>query len=103
MRPPEYPAVFATLLGMGIQIYCMVWLFLLTVSLASTSMFFRPFLFLCAFIYSALTGFANGWVTGKVMKFYGATDWLFAASASSVIFPIYLFCCLMAVDLIEWL
>lgn len=80
----------------------MLWLFLVTISLASFNVYSRPYLFFFAFIYSAMTGFVNGWTTGKVMKFYGATDWLFAATASSVIFPLYLFFCFMAVDLIEW-
>ena len=64
--------------------------------------FFRPFLFVLAFIYSAMTAWVNGFFTAKAMKFFGATDWCFAAFASAMTFPMYLFAILIAVDFIEF-
>ena len=66
------------------------------------NVFFRPVLFVFAFILSAITSWFNGFLTAKVMKQFGATDWCFAAF-STIVFPIYLFGMLLLVDVIEFL
>jgi len=71
-------------------------------TIVSINVFFRPVLFLLAFIYSALTAWINGYTTAKLMKFFGASDWFFAAISSAVCFPIYIFTILIAVDCIEY-
>ena len=50
-----------------------------------------------------MTSYVNGYITANVMKFFGATDWCFAAIFSATIFPIYCFFIFLAVDLIEYL
>jgi hypothetical protein len=72
------------------------------VLLATTNVFFRPFLFTLGFIYSALTTFLNGYFTALTMKYFGASDWCFAAMASAVTLPIYLVSTFVVVDLIEY-
>lgn len=78
-------------------------MFLFTVTIAMTNVFFRPFLFTLVFIYSAMTAWLNGWFTAIVMKFFGATDWCFAAFASAIAFPVFSVGLLITVDLIEYI
>lgn len=68
----------------------------------STNLFYRPVLFLLAFLYSALTSWVNGFITAKVMKYFGATDWLFAAISAAVVFPALTYAILLAVDCVEY-
>lgn len=102
LRTPDYPAIFAVVMGIGLQVFCLVWLFLLTMTVISTNLFFRPVLFLLAFLYSALTSWVNGFTTAKVMKYFGATDWLFAAISAAVVFPALTYAILLAVDCVEY-
>lgn len=92
----------AVIIGIGLQTYCLTFLFVGTMTVAMTNVFFRPFLFALAFIYSAGTAWFNGFFTAKAMKFFGATDWCFAACASAMILPLYMFSILIAVDVIEY-
>jgi hypothetical protein len=71
-------------------------------TIVSINVFFRPVLFLLAFIYSALTAWVNGFTTAKIMKYFGASDWCFAAFASAACFPVYMMSILLAVDCIEY-
>jgi transmembrane 9 superfamily protein 2/4 len=102
MRSPTYPALFAVLIGMGLQVYVLLWLFLITVTIAVSNVFFRPYLFALAFFYSALTAWVNGFATAKVMKYYGSKDWCFAAGASAIFFPALLLLTLVTVDFVEY-
>ena len=50
-----------------------------------------------------MSAWINGFITARVMKFFGASEWCFAAFASAIIFPFYLFAILLSVDFIEYL
>ena len=39
----------------------------------------------------ALMGFLNGLVTMRSLKFFGLTDWLFAATIASVSLPAFIY------------
>lgn len=67
------------------------------------NVFFRPYLFFLTFFYSACTSWVNGYVTGKIMKAFGGTEWCFAAFASIVVFPTYVVAIFVSVDMIEYL
>jgi transmembrane 9 superfamily member 2/4 len=101
-RPPDYPAIYATLLGIGAQVFVLTYLFIVTVIVVLGNKFMRPLLFLNAYIYSALTAWVNGFITAKVMKFFGSSDWCFAAMASGMTFPCYLMGTFLLVDIISW-
>ena len=64
---------------------------------------FRPIVLVMVFGYSALTSWFNGFASGKVMKFFGATDWSFAACAAAVCFPFYSVSIFMSVDIVEFM
>lgn len=70
---------------------------------ATSNVFYRPFMFVLAFFYSAMTSWANGAITATMMRMFGASDWLFAASASAICLPLYLFSIFIIVDIIEYL
>lgn len=104
MRQPPNAFMFALFMGIGSQIFVLFWFFLLcAMILAYMNVFYRPALFSLFFLWSAVTSFVNGYVTGKVMRLYGATDWCFAAISASVVFPLYSIGFFLAVDLIEYL
>ena len=50
----------------------------------------------------SMGGFFNGFVTAKLMRFFGAPDWRSAAAAGSFVLPCYLFIVFCIVDIIEW-
>lgn len=54
------------------------------------------------FAYMLAGGFANGYVTARSMKFFGATEWRFAASCSALCLPIYIVATFGLVDIIEY-
>lgn len=103
MRPPDFPAFFAVCIGMGYQILALFWLFLITLVIGFANVFYRPYLFFLAFIYSACTAWLNGYITAVTMKAFGGTEWLFAALASIVVFPTFVIAIFTAVDMIEYL
>jgi hypothetical protein len=47
-------------------------------------------------------GFANGYVTARLMKFFGATDWTFSASAAAIWLPLKVTSVFILVDIIEY-
>lgn len=89
-------------MGMGFQVFILFWLILVTLIVATTNVYYRPMIFMITFLYSALTSWANGSLTAIVMKYFGATDWLFSAFASAICLPAYLFSILVIVDIIEY-
>jgi hypothetical protein len=62
----------------------------------------RFFSFFNLFSYMIMGGFLNGYLTARGMKFFGATEWRFAASVSAFILPIYIVATLLLVDVIEY-
>ena len=102
MRTPDYPAMFSVFMGMGYQIFVLVWLFIATLMIGFANVFFRPYLFFLTFIYSACTSWVNGFVTAKIMKSFGGTEWCFAAVSAITVFPLYVVGIFVAVDLIEF-
>jgi hypothetical protein len=47
-------------------------------------------------------GFANGYVTARLMKFFGATEWTFSASAAAIWLPLKVTTIFTLVDMIEY-
>jgi apolipoprotein N-acyltransferase len=94
--------MFSVFMGMGYQIFVLVWLFIATLMIGFANVFFRPYLFFLTFIYSACTSWVNGFVTAKIMKSFGGTEWCFAAVSAITVFPLYVVGIFVAVDLIEF-
>ena len=54
----------------------------------------RPPIATIVMVTLALLGFVNGLVTMRVLKFFGQTDWVFAAVISAVAYPCFIYICL---------
>ena len=54
------------------------------------------------FGYMIMGGFLNGYCTARAMKFFGATEWRFAASVSALCLPVYIVGTFVLVDVIEY-
>lgn len=54
------------------------------------------------FMTLVIGGGANGYVTARLMKFFGATDWTFSASAAAIWLPLKVTSVFFLVDMIEY-
>lgn len=54
------------------------------------------------FFWMILGGLANGYFTTRAMKYFGAEEWRFAASASCTVLPFFITANFAMVDIIEW-
>ena len=55
-----------------------------------------------SFFMLSLGGMFNGYVSAKLMRFFGAKDWRIAATAATFVLPVYLLIVFCVVDVIEW-
>ena len=62
----------------------------------------RPYVFTIGLLLLAGMGWINGFVTARVLKFFGSVDWCFSAFIAAIVFPIYLILTLAFIDFIEW-
>ena len=69
--------------------------------LFATPFNFRPYAFFIAMLVLAVMGWANGYATARVLKYFGSVDWLFSALISAIIFPAWLLVTLGIIDTIE--
>jgi len=47
-------------------------------------------------------GYYNGYVTARMMKTAGLSDWIGGATAAAFTYPFIAMCCFIMVDMIEW-
>jgi hypothetical protein len=62
----------------------------------------RTYLAFNCIVYLIFGGMANGYFTARAMKFFGAEEWRFAASAGSLGLPLFIGVTFILVDLIDW-
>lgn len=62
----------------------------------------RSYLALNCICYMLFGGMANGYISSRAMKFFGAEEWRFAASAGSFSLPVFVGITFCLVDLIDW-
>ena len=62
---------------------------------------FRVYTFHTGMVMLALSGFMNGFFTTRILKAFGATDWVFSAVVASTLLPIMLMAIISAADLVE--
>jgi len=55
-----------------------------------------------SFFFLSLGGAANGYVSARLMRYFGAQEWRIAATTATFALPIYLFVVFSVVDIIEW-
>lgn len=101
MRTPAFPNIFACLLGIGVQVTMMMQTLLCLTVLFFVFENFRPFYYYTGMIILALMGYFNGFVTARVLKYFGTTDWVFSAATSSLVFPTWLYATAFIADVVE--
>lgn len=90
------------MLGMGFQVLVYLYVVLLLCTFGLLIPQVRANLGYQYFISMQLGGFGNGFVTARSMKYFGATEWRFAASVAALCLPMYIIITFLLVDLIEW-
>lgn len=65
--------------------------------------YLRYWMSIQSFMFLGFGGFFNGYISARMMRFYGSNDWRFSASASAACLPMYLFSMFAFVDIIEWI
>ena len=92
-KAPEFPAIFSCLLGAGTQIFMMFYLTLNAFVFFFTAESLRPPIFYIIMGVLACMGFVNGLVTMRTLKFFGLTDWIFAAVVAAITLPSFIYVC----------
>ena len=77
-----------------------VMLFMMLVFFSNLAL--RPYTFVLTCAMLAMMGWINGYVTGRLLKFFGSDDWLGSACLASIVFPTWFIGTLSIVDVIEW-
>jgi transmembrane 9 superfamily member 2/4 len=101
-RKPDFAVLLCTMCGMGVQVFVSLFFILLFLTVGFISPSTRFFSLYNLFAYMIAGGFLNGYCTGRSMKFFGATEWRFAAGVSSVCLPLYIVAIFLIVDFIEY-
>ena len=63
---------------------------LIAITFAFANTQWRPYLYQSMLVILALYGFINGYVTSRMLKFYGTTDFYFSAILSSLALPLFI-------------
>lgn len=94
--------MFAGLVGMGVQVFAMTAVMLIMIIIFFESQALRPYTFVISGVLLAIMGWTNGYTTARLLRFFGASEWLGSACLSSLSFPFWLISTLSVVDVIEW-
>lgn len=62
----------------------------------------RFFIVYQSLFYFSFCAMANGYVTSRLMKYFGSSEWRFAAYTSSVCLVTYIITIFLLVDVIEY-
>ncbi len=87
---------------MGIQVFIFVFILLVFLTTGFVMPSSRMFGVIQTFTYMILGGGANGYVTARAMRYFGATEWRFAASVAAFCLPCYIAVTFILVDFIEY-
>ena len=94
--------MLSTLIGMGAQVGFMFYIFTLAIVVGLLNSYFRYYNFINAYLMLAIGGYFNGYITSRAMRYFGSSEWKFAASASAFVLPWGIIVTLILVDIIEY-
>lgn len=89
MRKPAASNIIACFMGAGAQIVAMFVTILICITFAFANTHWRPYLYQSMLVITAIYGLINGYVTSRMLKFYGTTDFYFSAFVSSFALPLF--------------
>lgn len=101
-RPPKYPILLCISVGMGVQVFSMFFIVLTAVVLGMIHPYVRYWFAVQSFFLLSIGGMFNGYVSAKLIGYFGAKEWRIAATAATFVLPVYLFTVFSVVDIIEW-
>ena len=102
-RTPAFPHILACFMGAGTQLISMFFTLLIAIIFAFANTVWRPYIYSTIMVILALFGVLNGYVTSRNLKFFGTTDWNFAATISSFALPIFITGALIFEDFLAWI
>jgi len=102
-RIPRYPFVLAFFMGTGVQIFTVLYTFLISMSVGLAITWMRWIWFFSLILALFGSSFFNGYVTARFMKSMIVTDWIGGAMASALFYPGLTIIIVAIVDIIEWL
>ena len=101
-RTPDFPNIFACFIGMGTQVFVSVYSMLVFTTVAFHFVNLRPYILSISLVALAIMGWINGYMTARVLKFFGSIDWCFSAMIAAVMLPSYLTITFGVIDIFEW-
>lgn len=101
-RAPDFPHIFSTFVGIGVQVLVIIYIATFFFLAGFINWYTRTFLFYQGFIALSLASWPAGVTAARLMKFFGATEWMLTAIAVSFWYPTFLFSMFLLVDMIEW-
>ena len=87
-RAPAFGNILSCLIGAGAQIGCCFFAVLVGIVFAFANTHWRPYIYTIIIVTMALFGFINGYVTSRMLKFWGTSDFHFTACISSFMLPL---------------
>ena len=81
----------------------MVWIILTVIVAGLINPYLKLIFVVQSFLTLSIGGMANGYLSAKMMRYFGAKKWRYAAIAASFILPVCLFIIFSIVDIIEWI
>jgi transmembrane 9 superfamily protein 2/4 len=102
-RVPRYPFVLAFLMGTGVQIFTILYTFLVSMSIGLAVPSVRWIWIFSIILAFFGASYFNGYVTARFMKSMGVAEWTGGATASALFFPSFTIALIFIVDTIEWL
>jgi len=91
------------MVGIGAQVFTCTYAILIFSCIAFHVYNLRPYLFTICVFALACTGWMNGYMTARILKFFGSTDWCFSAFIASTMFPCFLIFTCGFIDVLEWI
>ena len=101
-RVPEFAVFLAVLVGIGCQIFMVLFTMLMFSLLFFSNQYLRPYVLVASVFYLALMGYVNGFATGRALKYLKLTDWLESAALAAIVFPCWICGSFFAIDCVEW-
>lgn len=101
-RTPEFPNIYGCMIGIGVQAFLGIYSMLIFTTLFFSNYKLRAYVFFLSIIAQAVFGWVNGFITARILKFFGSVDWCFSAFISAVMFPTWFVATCGFIDIIEW-
>ena len=91
-------------MGIGTQVFCSLYAMLLLFTLHfASNPYVRPYIFVFSLVALAMMGGVNGFVTARVIKFFGETNWCSSILIAATVFPTWLLLTFGVIDIFEWI